>query len=62
MQSEAGKSYSPPSLKKLTVEQAKEFLAIHATCGDPETVDLLKLLDEEPQERQRFLEAHRDMP
>jgi hypothetical protein len=51
------KSYSPPTLKKLTVEQARQFLATHASCGDQDAIDLLKLLDEEFQERQQFLDS-----
>ncbi len=51
------RSYSPPSLKKLTVEQARQFLATHAACQNQDATDLLEALDEEFQERQRFLDA-----
>lgn len=51
------KSYSPPILTKLTTEQAKQLLATHAAVGDQDAINFLELLDEEFQERQRFLDA-----
>ncbi len=43
------KTYSPPNLKKLTVEQAMQFLAGPAGCGDRGALDLLELLHPEAQ-------------
>lgn len=49
------KPYSAPSFTKLTVEQATQFLAIHAGSGNQEAINMLELLREEFNERQRFL-------
>ena len=38
------KTYSPPTLTRLTAEQASQFLADTADCADQGGVDLLNLL------------------
>ena len=38
------KEYEPPLLKKLTEDQALEFLRHHAKLGDQGAKDILKLL------------------
>jgi hypothetical protein len=35
------KRYSPPTLTKLTPEQARTLLADHKNCGEEEAADLL---------------------
>ena len=37
------KPYSPPTLTKLTPEQAKTLLADHKNCGEEEAADLLEM-------------------
>ena len=50
-------AYASPSFRKLTPEQAKRFLEGHAHNGDPAgAMDLLELLEQELEERVRFLE------
>lgn len=61
MQSDAvreSKPYSPPGLTKLTVEEAMQVLAASTGCGSQDASDLLQLLSEELQERQRLLDAN----
>ena len=49
------KAYASPTIRKLTPEQAKRFLASHASSGDPGATEVLELLEQEMQERLRFL-------
>jgi len=53
------KAYASPTIRKLTPEQAKRFLEGHAHNGDPGAMDLLELLEQELEERVRFLEEDR---
>jgi hypothetical protein len=41
--------YSPPSVRKLTLEQAKQFVACHTNCSHQEAAELLESLRREPQ-------------
>lgn len=42
--------YFPPTLTKLTLTQAKQFVASHANCSDLEGIELLDLLRQEPEQ------------
>lgn len=46
------KPYSPPTVTKLTLEQAKQFAADRAHCGDQEAIDLLESLRREHQQNE----------
>jgi hypothetical protein len=37
------KPYSPPTLTKLTLEQAKKLVADRKNCGEAEPADLLRM-------------------
>jgi hypothetical protein len=41
--------YSPPSARKLTLEQAKQFVACHINCSDQEAAELVESLRREQQ-------------
>lgn len=41
------KTYSRPTLKKLTLEQAKQFLMDRTNCGDQEAEDAVERLCQE---------------
>ena len=41
--------YSPPSARKLTLEQAKQFVACHTNCSDQEAAELVESLRREQQ-------------
>lgn len=43
--------YSPPTATKLTLEQAKRFVAEHSDCTDQEAVGLLESLRREQQQK-----------
>jgi hypothetical protein len=45
--------YVPPSLKKLTLDEAKRLITDHVHCTDQEAMELLEMM----QERIRFLES-----
>jgi hypothetical protein len=45
--------YSPPTMTKLTPEQAKQFVVEHANCSDREAEDLLESLRREQQMKQK---------
>jgi hypothetical protein len=47
------KKYVPPSVKKLTLDEARQFIVDHVHCTDQEAMKLLEML----QERIRFLES-----
>ncbi len=47
------KTYVPPSVKKLTLDEARKFIVDHVHCTDQEAMKLLEML----QERIRFLES-----
>ena len=51
------KPYSPPTVKKLTLEQAKQFVAGHANCSDQEATDLLEPLRREQQQNLYFVRS-----
>jgi hypothetical protein len=42
------KPYSHPTVTKLTPEQARQFVAGRANCGDQEAADFLRSLRREP--------------
>jgi hypothetical protein len=44
------KPYSPPTATKVTLEQAKQFVADHSNCSDQEAMDLLESLRREQQQ------------
>jgi hypothetical protein len=39
--------YSPPSVRKLTLEQANQFVASRTNCSDQEAAELLESLRQE---------------
>jgi hypothetical protein len=41
------KPYAPPSITKLSLELARQFVACHANCGDQEATDFLESLRRE---------------
>ena len=45
--------YSPPTLTKLTLEQAKQFVASHANCSDQKATELLESLCRERQRNEK---------
>lgn len=45
--------YSPPTLAKLTLEQAKQFVASHANCSDQKATELLESLRQERQQNEK---------
>jgi hypothetical protein len=47
------KPYSPPTVKELTLEQARAFVTERANCSDQEAADWLKSLRQE-QENYRY--------
>ncbi len=47
------KPYVPPTVKKLTLDEARQFIVDHVHCTDQEAMKLLEML----QERVRFLES-----
>ncbi|GEM_PF-4033017 len=47
------KPYSPPTLIKLTPEQAKKLVLDRNGCTDEETADLLKLFPNSPHEERQ---------
>jgi hypothetical protein len=47
------KPYVPPSVKKLTLDEARQLILDHVHCTDQEAMTLLEML----QERTRFLES-----
>ncbi len=47
------KPYVPPSIKKLTPAEARQFIMDHVHCTDQEAMKLLEML----QERVGFLES-----
>jgi hypothetical protein len=51
-QQQKRKSYSPPTLTRLTPEQAKKLVANHNHCSEVEAADLLQLLRPQPQENE----------
>jgi hypothetical protein len=53
------KPYSPPTVTKLTLEQAKQFVAGHANCSDQEATDLLESLRREQQQNLYFVRSMR---
>jgi hypothetical protein len=46
------KPYSPPAVTKLTLEQAKQFVADRTNCSDQEAADILESLRREQQRNQ----------
>ena len=42
------KPYSPPSLTKLTPEQARKLVADRRNCSEEEAADFLKSLQQQP--------------
>jgi hypothetical protein len=44
--------YFPPSVRKLTLEQAKQIVACRANCSDQKAADLLDALRRELQQNQ----------
>jgi hypothetical protein len=44
------KPYSPPTVTKLTPEQARQFVVDRLNCSDQEAVDFLKSLRREQQQ------------
>ena len=44
------KPYSPRTATKVTLEQAKQFVADHSNCSDQEAMDLLESLRREQQQ------------
>ena len=47
------KPYLPPTLTKLTPEQARQFVIDHASCSDQEALDLLESLRREQQQKEK---------
>jgi hypothetical protein len=47
-QDEKKKPYSPPTLTKLTTEQARQFVADRNNCSEEEATDSLKSLRKHP--------------
>jgi hypothetical protein len=47
------RAYSPPSVRKLTLEQAKQFVACHADWGEQKAADLLESLRREQQHNEK---------
>jgi hypothetical protein len=47
--SESKQPYSPPSARKLTLEQAKQFVACRTNCCDQGAAELLESLRRELQ-------------
>ena len=45
--------YFPPKAKKLTLEQAKQFVACHAEYSDQEAAAILESLRREQQQKQK---------
>jgi hypothetical protein len=50
------KAYIPPSVKKITLAEARQLIVDHVHCTDQEAMKLLEML----QERTRFLETDSD--
>jgi hypothetical protein len=47
------KSYLPPTLTKLTPEQARRFVIDHSNCSDQEALELLESLRREQQQKEK---------
>jgi len=47
------KPYSPPTLTKLSTDQAKQFVASNTNCGDQEATDLLESLRQEQRQNNK---------
>lgn len=47
------KSYSPPTVSKLTEDEAKKFVADRTNCSDEEAQDVLESLREEQQDKKK---------
>jgi hypothetical protein len=45
--------YSPPTVTKLTLEQAKQFVASYANCSDQKATELLESLCQERQQNEK---------
>ena len=45
--------YSPPSVRKLTLEQAKQVVASHANCSDQKAGELLESLLRDRQDAEK---------
>ena len=44
--------YLPPTITKLNLEQAKQFVSGHAQCNDQQAMDLLDSLRREQQQKE----------
>jgi len=47
------KPYFPPTLKKMTSEQAKRFVIDHSNCSDQEAIELLESLRREQLQKEK---------
>lgn len=45
--------YSPPSVRKLTLEEAKKIVACHANCSHQKAAELLELLRRQLQRKEK---------